>query len=104
MFLQISANILNIILDILFVHKWGMKVMGVAYATLISQCFSFCIGMFWIHQELNFFSLFSEGIHNFQKSAVAKFFIANTDLMIRTVCLDRKSTRLNSSHANISYA
>ncbi|SQC98952.1 DNA-damage-inducible SOS response protein [Fusobacterium necrophorum subsp. necrophorum] len=58
MFLQISANILNIILDILFVHKWGMKVEGVAYATLISQCFSFAVGLFWIHQELHLFSLF----------------------------------------------
>lgn len=87
MFLQISANILNIILDILFVHKWGMKVEGVAYATLISQCFSFAVGLFWIHQELHLFSLFSKGIHSFRKSAVAKFFIANTDLMIRTICL-----------------
>ncbi|CAL7882724.1 MATE family efflux transporter [Fusobacterium necrophorum] len=87
MFLQISANILNIILDILFVHKWGMKVEGVAYATLISQCFSFAVGLFWIHQELHLFSLFLKGIHSFRKSAVTKFFIANTDLMIRTICL-----------------
>src|SRR3712207_4200353 len=87
MFLQISSNVLNIILDVLFVHKWGMKVEGVAYATLISQFFSFIVGLFWIHQELNFFTFLSRGIHSFQKSSIAKFFIANTDLMIRTVCL-----------------
>lgn len=87
MFLQISTNVLNIFLDILFVQHFKMKVDGVAYATLISQMIGFFMGLHWIHQELNFLYLLQKGIKTFQKSAVIKFLVANTDLMIRTICL-----------------
>src|SRR5438445_8743004 len=39
-----------------------------------------------------------------QHSAAASISFANSTRTNRTVLLDRKSTRLNSSHANISYA
>src|SRR3712207_8723418 len=37
-------------------------------------------------------------------SLAAAYGIAVTGTFVATSCLDRKSTRLNSSHANISYA
>lgn len=48
MIMQISGNVLNIILDIIFVIFWELKVEGVAYATLISQIFSFFLGIYFI--------------------------------------------------------
>ena len=39
LFLQVSTNVINIILDILFVWVFKMEVAGVAWATLISQTY-----------------------------------------------------------------
>lgn len=46
--MQIGGNILNIILDIVFVLIMNFGVEGVAYATLISQIFSTIVGLYFI--------------------------------------------------------
>lgn len=48
MTMQISGNLLNIILDIIFVTVFNFKVEGIAYATLISQIFSTFLGVYFI--------------------------------------------------------
>ena len=52
LFLQISANVLNIVLDILFVVFFKMEVAGVAWATLISQGYGFSLGMYFISKRI----------------------------------------------------
>ncbi|WP_261791361.1 MATE family efflux transporter [Fusobacterium necrophorum] len=75
------------------VYLGGVAVGAVIFST-IYWLFGFLrihtsavVELFWIHQELHLFSPVLKEIHSFRKSAVAKFFIANTDLMIRTICL-----------------
>ena len=46
--MQIGGNILNIVLDIIFVLIMNYGVEGVAYATLISQVFSTILGLYFI--------------------------------------------------------
>ena len=46
--MQISSNLLNIILDVILVVIFKQKIAGVAYATLISQIVSTLIGLYYL--------------------------------------------------------
>lgn len=87
MFMQISMNIVNIVLSIVFVFVYKMNIEGVAYATLISQFYGCIVG---------FLSIYFKGNLRFERDYIRKLksvgaFIAmmkvNTDLMLRTICL-----------------
>ena len=87
MFMQISMNVVNIVLSIVFVFVYELNIEGVAYATLISQMYGCIVG---------FLSIYFKGNLKFDKEYITKLkslgaFIAmmkvNTDLMLRTVCL-----------------
>lgn len=84
LFLQISANILNIVLDVLFVIYLDMKVAGVAYATLISQVYAFILGTALIYRHLDIKGISMQRI---QLSSLKQVMLVNSDLMIRTICL-----------------
>ncbi len=85
--LQISMNVLNIVLDIVLVVYFGMGVEGVAYATLFSQGFGLLLGLYFMGKHLNFIKDFQKYNHIFERSAFKKIMGANTNLLIRTVCL-----------------
>ncbi|SHK17035.1 multidrug resistance protein, MATE family [Geosporobacter subterraneus DSM 17957] len=87
LFLQVSTNVLNIILDIVFVIFLRMGVAGVAYATLISQLYGFAVGNYIIFTKISIHKIlaYQEGL--FDKTAMKKIMGVNADLMIRTVCL-----------------
>ncbi|MCC5909380.1 MAG: MATE family efflux transporter [Clostridiaceae bacterium] len=87
MFLQIFSNVLNIVLDIVFVMYFKMGVAGVAYATLIAQITAFVIGFYLISVNLNLLAIKNYFYQLFDKTAFKKIMGVNTDLMIRTVCL-----------------
>lgn len=87
LFLQVSTNVLNIILDILFVVVWKQGVYGVAVATLISQIYGFAIGTILISRKLDYKKLFKYSSDIFDKIAYRKIIGVNTDLFIRTICL-----------------
>ncbi len=84
---QVSGNILNIILDILFVTGFGLGVAGVAVASLIAQFSSLALGLYFVHQTapiplsdyLAQLRMKSDDIRTIASS--------NTDLMLRTACL-----------------
>ena len=83
--MQMSSNILNIILDIFFVSFMNFKVEGVATATLISQIISTCLGVYFIipykyEKSFNIKSILD-------KKELRKVLSGNKDLMIRTICL-----------------
>lgn len=87
LFLQISANVINIVLDLLFVTKFNLGVKGVAYATLIAQLYSFILGYLIISKKIDFskVSKFKDELVN--KKEFKKIMGVNLDLMIRTICL-----------------
>ncbi|MBF7096794.1 MATE family efflux transporter [Alkalibacter mobilis] len=87
LFLQISTNVLNIFLDVMFVIFLGFNVRGVALATLISQIYGFIVGFIIIYKSLDGMEILKfipEAIH---LKALKKIFTVNSDLMIRTICL-----------------
>lgn len=87
LYLQVSMNIINIILDIILVLYFDMGVYGVAYATLFSQAFGFFIGLFLITREMPFKTIFQKYSDLFEKEAFSKIIGVNTNLLIRTICL-----------------
>lgn len=85
--LQISTNILNILLNIVFVLYWDFGVQGVAYATLIAQIYSFIFGYCIIAKQIQFQKIFILRKQLFHKEELKKIMGVNLDLMIRTICL-----------------
>lgn len=83
--MQISGNIINILLDIIFVTIFKLDVQGVAYATLISQLLSTVIGIFFIFPK-KFQSEFKL-VEILKKDEIFRIFLVNKNLMIRTVFL-----------------
>lgn len=83
--MQMSSNILNILLDIFFVIIMNYKVEGVAIATLISQGVSTCFGIYFIfpYRYDKFFNL----KNIVSKEEIKKILSGNRDLMVRTICL-----------------
>lgn len=53
MFMQISMNVLNIILSIVFVFIMDMNIQGVAYASLIAQIYGCIVGFIAIYKRGN---------------------------------------------------
>lgn len=87
MFMQISMNVVNIILSFMFVFILQMDIEGVAYASLIAQIYGCIVG---------FVAIYFKGNLKFSKQYLVKLksfnpFLSlmkvNTDLMLRTVCL-----------------
>lgn len=85
--LQISMNVLNILLDSLFVLVFDFGVAGVAYGTLISQIVGFIAGTYIIAQklELKKFVQFKKEV--FDIASFKEIMNVNSDLIIRTICL-----------------
>lgn len=85
--LQIGANILNILLDLLFVLGLHLAVPGVAAATLIAQIFSFLLGCHFVLRQIPR-SLIAQHAHKIGDPAGLKKILAvNGDFFIRTLCL-----------------
>ncbi len=87
LFLQVSTNFLNIILDLIFVVGLKFGVKGVAYATLISQLYGFILGVSIISRKIDIakIQIYKAGL--LEKTSIRKIMGTNVDLMIRTFCL-----------------
>ncbi|WP_096200361.1 MATE family efflux transporter [Bacillus sp. FJAT-45350] len=84
---QILMNVLNIVLDFIFVLGFGMGVSGVAYATLISEVTSVLFGL-WLIIRLNNLTLADFNLNKLLDSEpLLKMMKVNRDLFLRTVCL-----------------
>lgn len=99
MTMQISGNLLNIILDIIFVTVFNFKVEGVAYATLISQIFSTFLGVYFIfpytyHKYIDLKSIIN-------KKELISIFCVNRDLMVRTICLVSHNNLFTMASSNL---
>lgn len=86
--MQITGNVLNMILDIILALILNMEVFGIALATLISQIVSFLIGLLFVTKYGNFGKINLKKlkeIGNFSK--IKDSLYSNLYLMLRTVCL-----------------
>ncbi|MGG7619198.1 MATE family efflux transporter [Bacillus coreaensis] len=87
LFLQIGMNLLNIVLDIVFVLGLHMGVAGVAFATLIAEVSSVLIGMLIIYHT-NKSRFFIPSIAALiKKDTLVQMFLVNRDHFLRTLCL-----------------
>ena len=87
LFTQIFGNLLNIILDILFVIVFDMGVTGVAIATLISQFSTFIIGIYLVAKTAKFPLLPYLRAIKIGRQELTTILASNSDLLLRTVCI-----------------
>lgn len=85
--IQVFMNLLNILLDVIFVFGFGWGVSGVAAATLFSEVTACLAGLLIVWKgtayrfQMPSFKLVADG------SSVKKMMAVNQDLFIRTLCL-----------------
>ncbi len=87
MIITVALNLLNILLDILFVHYLGMHVDGVAWGTLMARYFGLLLGaalLIWKYRDW-----ITSYVHRRLREvgAIRKFFSVNRDIFVRTLCL-----------------
>ncbi|CAM3591118.1 MATE family efflux transporter [Aeromicrobium ponti] len=85
--LQVLMNLMNIVLDILFVFGFSWGVSGVAAATLLSEITAFAIGLAVVLKASPFKGTFPSFHKVIDPSSFKKMMKVNRDLFIRTVCL-----------------
>ncbi len=87
LFTQVFGNVLNIVLDIVFVLYFDMGIAGVAIATLIAQISTFVIGAVLVVKTCRF-SLFDYiQTAKMTRKDLKVIVSSNMDLLLRTVCL-----------------
>ncbi|SDZ42857.1 multidrug resistance protein, MATE family [Evansella caseinilytica] len=84
---QIFMNVLNIVLDLVFVLGLGLGVKGVAYATLISEICAVLFGgaIIFHGKRLSLAALKTNML--LEAASLKRMLIVNRDLFFRTVCL-----------------
>ncbi|WP_233499225.1 MATE family efflux transporter [Bacillus weihaiensis] len=84
---QVVMNVMNIVLDVLFVMGFGMGVEGVALATLIAEISGVSLGMLLIYwKDKEKFSKVDMKLL-LEAGTLVKMMKVNRDLFLRTVCL-----------------
>ncbi|MDK9763162.1 MATE family efflux transporter [Vibrio sp. D420a] len=87
LFTQVFGNVLNIVLDIVFVLYFDMGIAGVAVATLIAQVTTFAIGVGFVLKTCKF-SLFEHlSTAKMSKKDLKVIMSSNMDLLLRTICI-----------------
>ena len=87
MIITIVLNLMNILLNVMFIYGFGMHVDGVAYGTLISTYLALGLAIVLL------FNKYRKYLSHFVKSEILnklelkKYFSVNRDIFIRTLCL-----------------
>jgi len=86
----IATNLINLILDIIFVWYLDWQVLGIAYATLIAEYVGCFLALYVVINK--FKSTIYQTIskiknHILDKKALSSYFKLNRDILIRTLCL-----------------
>ncbi|MFT4398779.1 MATE family efflux transporter [Bacillus sp. SW14] len=88
--IQFSANILNILLDLLFVQGFDFHVSGVAAASLTAEIYAVLAGL-WVvkrHFHISILKAVKEKMDQiFDAKSMKKMLLVNRDLFLRTICL-----------------
>lgn len=84
---QISVNLLNIFLAVLFVYFLKWRIIGLAFATLIAQIMGTIFGFVLIKRSLIITPYAIRISEIITPKALKKVMLVNSDLIIRTLCL-----------------
>lgn len=87
LFTQVLGNVLNIVLDIIFVVYLELGIAGVAYATLIAQFTTFVVGLYFVLQSCEFSLLERITQTKITRADLQVIIAANMDLLLRTICI-----------------
>ncbi len=87
LFLQLTMNGVNIVLDLVFVLSFGWGVEGVAIATCIAEATGLSIGLFICRKTL--LSVVARSwIAVFERTKLLRMFTVNRDILFRTLMLE----------------
>ena len=78
--LLVAVNVSNILLDIIFVKFLYLGIAGVAYATIVSELFGFCLGIY-LSREFLFNKEQIKGRGNFLSNKWKSFIILNVNIL-----------------------
>ncbi len=84
---QVVGNLINIVLDIVFVLHLEMGIAGVAIATLIAQIATFVIGLGFVIRTADFSLLSTLQTTKMSAKDLRVILSSNMDLLLRTVCI-----------------
>lgn len=87
MVLTIFVNLLNIVFNIVFVLRMGMRADGVALGTVCAQYSGLALAMGIFFFKYHPYAALFERRLIFRLAAIKHFFAINVDIFIRTVCL-----------------
>ena len=87
LYIALFINILNILLNLIFVYQLNMKVEGVAWATVFAQYLGVIFSIILIIKKYNVYIRFFSLDKVIEKSKVLRFFKVNTDIFFRTILL-----------------
>lgn len=87
LYITVTVNIINIILDILFVYGFDMNVRGVALATVFSEYAGLSMAGFMCFRELRSRPGHWRRDLIFERKGVFRMIALNRNIFIRTVCL-----------------
>ncbi|PLR85792.1 MATE family efflux transporter [Bacillus sp. V33-4] len=87
LYLQIFLNLVNIVLDVVFVKVFHWGVSGVAVATLIAEISTFSLGILLVLRASPYKISFPSLKDIIDPVPLRKMLLMNRDLLIRTVCL-----------------
>jgi len=81
------VNLINMLLDLLFVVGWGYGANGVAWASLIAEYLGLAFALWLVKQQLVIYPGELQRALLLNKRKVRKMLAINTDIFIRNLCL-----------------
>jgi MATE family multidrug resistance protein len=94
LWLVIVTNLINLLLDLVFVMGFSWQVKGVALATLIAEYSGLLIGLVLVYHHFKdkfivAFSSYRQVLNAvIERTALLSYFKLNRDILIRTLCLE----------------
>ena len=85
--LQLMLNLVNMMLDLLFVLGFGWGVEGVALASLIAEYLAMGFGFYLLRSPLRRAFAHYDRARLLERAALARLFSANVNIFLRTLCL-----------------
>lgn len=102
LYISLFVNILNIVLNLIFVYKFNMKVEGVALGTLLAQYFGVIFSVFLIVKYYENYAKYFILKKIIDKVKLRKFFQVNSGIFLRTLLLIYVMSFFTAKSAEIS--
>lgn len=86
MAMAIIQNVANILFSLIFVYGLGMKIEGVATGTVLAQYVGLGAGLVMLRHYTRL-KRYLQQAQIFTRQSIARFFLLNKDIFLRTLCL-----------------